>query len=198
MPELIQPEDPVKNQLVCCQCIPLRWRKLEQALNDAQILSMQSDNAKLMEVLVGSEDAAWDADQANDKEAMKEMRKLDAKLNLLMGWMGRMLLQQMHVPGPQDISLSTQGLKFHLTKNQDRADSLRENDNLYMEMFLEPRYPQAFITLANVFRIDNTSLGTDVTVGFKQLSEQNQQWLDRYVFQLHRRQVAMSRKQSPL
>ena len=190
------PEDPIKHQLVCCQCIPMRLRKLERPLSDAQLLYMHSDNAKLMEVLVGSEDAAWDSEQAMDKDTMKEIRKLDAKLNLLMGWMGNLLLQQMNLPQAQNVSLSTQGLQFLMTKNSGSDDLLRENDNLYMELFLEPRYPQAFTALAKVFRIDNTSLGADVTVKFKELSEQNQQWLDRYVFQLHRRQVALSRKQS--
>jgi len=199
MPESIHPEDPIKNKLVYCQCIPVRWRKLEQELSDTQLLSMHSDNAKLMEVLVGSEDAAWDAEPAAiDKDAMKEIRKLDAKLNLLMGWMGSMLLQQMNVPQPQTVSLSTQGLQFHLSKDREGADLLCENDNLYMELFLEPRYPQAFTTLVKVFQVDSTSQGMDVTVRFIQLSEQNQQWLDRYVFQSHRRQVALSRKQSLL
>ena len=71
---------------------------------------------------------------------------------------------------------------------------LRENDNLYLEMFLESRYPQAFITLAKVIQIKPQAEGDEVLVRFADLSEQNQQWLDKYVFQLHRRQVALSRK----
>jgi c-di-GMP-binding flagellar brake protein YcgR len=100
------------------------------------------------------------------------------------------MLQQQAVPSPKTVCLSSLGLQFPC----DDAKDLRENDNLYLEMFLESRYPQAFITLAKVIQIKPQAEGDEVLVRFADLSEQNQQWLDKYVFQLHRRQVALSRK----
>jgi hypothetical protein len=182
-------EDPLRDHLVCCPQLSLRWRKLSQPLSDAEYFRIHNDNIKLMEVLVSGEDAG-DVESAMDKDSMKEIKKLDAKLNLLMVWIGQMMLQQQAVPSPKTVCLSSLGLQFPC----DDAKDLRENDNLYLEMFLESRYPQAFITLAKVIQIKPQAEGDEVLVRFADLSEQNQQWLDKYVFQLHRRQVALSRK----
>jgi hypothetical protein len=184
-------EDPLRDHLVCCTQISLRWRKLNQPLSDGQYYSFQNDNIKLMEVIVSGEDAG-DVETSLDKDSMKEIKKLDAKLNLLMGWIGQMMLQQQTVPPPQTVCLSSSGLQFPWGDAKDLA----ENDNLYLEMFLESHYPQAFVTLAKVIQIKPQPEGDEVLVRFWDLSEQNQQWLDKYVFQLHRRQVALSRKQS--
>jgi hypothetical protein len=184
-------EDPFKDHLVCYQQISLRWRKLNEPLSDGQYFRIQNDNIKLLEVLVSGEDVG-DAEQSMDKDSMKEVKKLDAKLNLLMGWIGQMLLQQQAVPPPQTICLSSIGLQFSC----DDVKELAENDNLYLEMFLESRYPQAFVTVAKVIQVKSRDGGDEVLVRFEDLSEQNQQWLDKYVFQLHRRQVALSRKQT--
>ena len=181
-------DDPLEDHLVCSQPISLRWHKLHQSLSDAQCLRIQNDNIKLMEVLVSGDEG--DLEQAADKEYAKEIKRLDAKLNLLMGWVGQILLQQQAVPTPQSVRLSSGGLQFFC----DDVEGLCENDNLYLEMFLESRYPQAFVTVAKVIQIKPQAGNNEVLVRFQELSEQNQQWLDKYVFQLHRRQVAFSKK----
>ena len=89
-------EDPIKDHVVCYQQIPVRWYRLEQPLSDSEKFIIQNDNAKLMEVLVGSEDSR-DTEASIDKESMKEIKKLDAKLNLLMGWIGEFLKQQQSI-----------------------------------------------------------------------------------------------------
>ncbi len=184
-------EDPLKDHLVCHHQISLRWHKLDQPLSNGQYFRIQNDNRKLMEVIVSSEDIG-DLEQAADKESAKEVKRLDAKLNLLMGWVGQMLLQQQAVPPPQTVSLSSVGLQFPCNDTK----GLAENDNLYLEMFFETRYPQPFVTVAKVIQVKSQTGGDEVLVRFLDLSEQNQQWLDKYVFQLHRRQVALTRKQT--
>ena len=184
-------DHPIKDHLVCYQQISLRWRKLEQPLADGQLFRLQNENTKLMEVLVSSDDVG-DLEPPAEKESVNEIKRLDAKLNLLMGWIGQMLLQQQALPDPQTICLSPAGLQF--SSNEDKV--LGENDNLYIEMFLEPRYPQAFVTVAKVVQVISREEGDEVLVRFQNLNELNQHWLDKYVFQLHRRQVALARKQN--
>ena len=185
-------DDPIKDNLVCRQEIPLRWRKQEQPLGDGPWMMIHSENVKLMEVLVSGEDAA-DLEQQRDREVFKEIRKLDAKLNLMMSWMGRILWQQQEMPSLQVVNLSAKGLQFYVNANKTEPQ-VAENDELFMELFLEPRYPQPFTTLAQVIQVIPQGGACEVSVRFIQLSEPNQQWLDKYVFRLHRRQVAMSRK----
>jgi len=193
MQEFTQQEfdHPIKDHLVCYQQISVRWRKLEHALNGGQLFRIQNDNIKLLEVLVSSEDIG-DIEPPTEKEFNIEIKRLDAKLNLLMGWIGQMLLQQQAVPSPQTVCLSPKGLQFP----SDDAKNLAENDNLYIELFLEPRYPQAFVVEAKVVEVNTGVDGDEVLVRFQHLSEQNQQWFDKYVFQLHRRQVALAKKQT--
>jgi hypothetical protein len=186
-------EDPIKDHLVCYQQIPLCWRRLDQALSDSEHFNIHNDNARLMEVLVGSEDVR-DIEATMDKDSMKEIKKLDAKLNLLMGWIGQLLQQQQHLPPAQMVCLSSRGLQFQ--SDDSNAGALREEDKLYIEMFLEPSYPQAFTAVSEVVKVNPQvpSPGVEIVARFTELSEQNQLWLDKYVFQLHRRQVALSRK----
>ena len=186
-------DDPIKDHLVCYQEIPVRWRRLDQPLSNGEKFILQNNNAKLMEVLVGSDDLR-DSEVMADKDAFKEIRKLDAKLNLLMGWIGQLLQQQQHLPPAQTVCLSSRGLQFQ--QDDSNAGALRENDYLCLEMFLEPSYPQAFSVVSEVTKVSTqpASPGVEIMVRFTELSEQNQLWLDKYVFQLHRRQVALSRK----
>jgi hypothetical protein len=184
-------DHPLKDHLVCSQQIALRWHKLDKPLSDAQWCRIQTDNNKLMEVLVSSEDVA-EMEQSTDKDSAKEIKKLDAKLNLLMAWIGQIILEKQALSPAQTVSLSAKGLQFH----SDDTGALSENDNLYMELFLEPHYPQAFIALATVVQIIPGIEENDVLVKFQDINEQNQSWLDKYVFQLHRRHVALARKQT--
>ena len=183
-------EDPIKDNLVCHQEISLRWHKVERVLSDSQLMALQNENLKLMEVLVSGEDAI-DIEQQRDREVFKEIRKLDAKLNLMMSWLGQILRHQQDVPQPQSVYITTKGLQFF------DNEVIAENDELFMELFLDPRYPQAFTTLAQVVHCNPQQQGQEVSVRFIHLDEQNQQWLDKYVFRLHRRQVAMARKNPP-
>jgi hypothetical protein len=186
-------DDPIKDHLVCYHQIPVRWRRLDQALSDGELFNIQSDNARLMEVLVGSEDIR-DIEASMDKDSMKEIKKLDAKLNLLMGWIGQILQQQQHLPAAQTVYLSSRGLRFQ--SDASNASALREKDSVCIEMYLDPSYPQAFIAVSEVVKVNPQapSPSAEIVARFTQLSEQNQLWLDKYVFQLHRRQVALSRK----
>jgi hypothetical protein len=211
-------EDPMKDSLVCHQEIPIRWRILDHAISDGEWMTIHNDNIKLMEVLINGDDTV-DIEQQRDKEVFKEIRKLDAKLNLMMSWLGRILWQEQEMPALQTVSLSAKGMLFHngawnhrskdalpnrgANELNDRFNNLTktpviaENDELFMELFLEPRYPHPFTTLAKVFHVDSQNNGQELLVRFIHMSEQNQQWLDKYVFRLHRRQVAMARKNPP-
>jgi hypothetical protein len=186
-------DDPIKDHLVCYQLIPVRWRRQDQALSESELFNIHNENARLMEVLVGGEDIR-DIEASMDKDSLKEMKKLDAKLNLLMGWIGQLLQQQLHLPPAQTVCLSACGLQFQ--SDDSNAGALREDDNLCIEMFLDPSYPQAFTAVSEVVKVNPQapSPGVEIVARFTQLSEQNQIWLDKYVFQLHRRQVALSRK----
>ena len=184
-------EDPIKDKLVCYQQIPLRWRKLDQPLSEGQWFCQQSDNVKLMEVLVSSDDVG-DLESSGDKDSIKEIKRLDAKVNLLMGWIGQFLMPQQALPAAQTVCLSSTGLQFH--SDEQQANEVLENDNLCIELFLEPRYPQAFTTAATVVHVTAQPQSLEIVVRFTDINEQNQHWLDKYVFQLHRRQVALSRK----
>lgn len=201
-------EDPIKDQLVCRQQIRLRWRKLDQPLSDSQLQLVHADNLRLMEVLVSGEESL-DSEQQRDKEVFKELRKLDAKLNLMMSWLGQFMWQQQSMPELQSVSLSSKGLLFHggiqnyifnsaddhgNNQNKSKNISVCENDVLFMELFLEPRYPHPFTTVSKVVNVNSLSSGQELSVKFIFVSEQNQQWLDKYIFRLHRRQVASARK----
>jgi len=192
-------EDPFKDELHCRQEIPLRWNKMTHSLSDDQWMLIQNDNFRLMEVLIGGEDTL-DPEQMRDREVFKEIRKLDAKLNLLMSWLGRIMWQQQETPSMQPISLSANGLRFYNDFQKNNGDvknvELAENDELFMELFLEPRYPQPFTTLAKVVHINLQNARQELSVQFVHMNEQNRQLLDKYVFRLHRRQVALTRKKN--
>lgn len=180
-------KDPLKESLVCYQQIPLRWHKLETPLSDAQWSAIRNDNMKLMEVLVGAEDTG-DAEQKLDKDTHKEIRRLDAKLNLMMAWLGQLIRQQQNLPQPQAVALSAQGLQF------ESDAPLMKNDDLLVELYLEAHYPQAFIAMAKVLDLKPLEKGYELTASFIHLSEQDQQWLHKFVFRIHRRQIALARQ----
>lgn len=183
---------PLKDTLVCYQDMPFRWRKLDSAPGEAELLRIYSDNQRLMEVILSCDDTPLDSEQAMDKDGAKEIKRLEAKINLLLGWVGMVLQQQQQLPPSQEIVLSANGLKFFT----DAQLSL--NDQLMVELFIEPHYPQAFVVPATVIEVNSDNAGDtevkNVMVRFADASEMNQQWLDKYVFRLHRRQVAFSRK----
>ncbi len=106
------------------------------------------------------------------------------------------MLQQMSAGALRGVCLSAQGLQFQSGFPGDSPAPVSVNDDLFIELFLEPRYPQAFTAGAKVVRVDARTQFADVTARFTHMSELNQQWLEKYVFQWHRRQIALSRKQA--
>ena len=155
-------------------------------------MHIHDDNQKLMEVVLGHEDLHVDAEQFENKELYKEFKKLDAKLNLVMNWLGRSLAHQQGIPQAQHISLSAKGIKFNIDK------VLAVNDDLFIELFIEPNYPQPYITVGKVVSVQSQGGSSEVVVSFGEFEDLEKQWLDKYVFRIHRREIAMARKRKQM
>jgi len=170
--------------------ISFRWHRLSSPIASSNVEVDELSNEKLLEVLVTLDEAHFEPEQQSDKEIVKEIKRLDAKLNLLLIWLGNSLIKQGGLPQRQNVSISSKCISF------ETNEKLALHEELFMELFFDPLYPQAFSAKGEVVSVEALGQNYKVQLVFKDLRSHIQDLLGRYIFKLHRKEVALSRKLS--
>lgn len=180
----------MQDVLVLSAELPLRWQILESLPSPSEITAINKNNEKFLEVILSSDEIFIDADQQSNKEIWHELKKLDAKMNMLMEWVGGLILQQQGIQKRHPIELSARGVDFSC------EGGFNSGDLVSLEVFLEENYPQALNLIGRVMSSENTPQSNQVRIEFIEINSHVQGLLEKYIFRIHRRSIAQSRKSS--
>jgi hypothetical protein len=175
--------------------LPLRWSRRDprRAPDDAFAASR---NAELLQysAIMDDRTAQRPADEADEHTC--EFQVLEAKLNLLLGLVTQLLSHHVELPEKRPVRLSSRWLEWAEEPGSEWPLDARlpaVGEHLTIELFVRPELPYPLVLDAEVQHLQEHEHGTLVrtllTIGTQEL----QDFLDRLIFQHHRKSVAARR-----
>jgi hypothetical protein len=180
---------PFGENLVFEDRIPLAWREIERTPPAAQILRTHEANERVLRCLATLDE--YHTDSAEEEylhgHGAHDLTRVEFKLNLLLDMMARILVHHMSVPEPVPVRIGATSIQWE----SEQAPSL--GHYVGIDVYLNQKYPSP-VTLFGVVRAVQPEDGTyRVDVGYKDMSEAVQGWIEKLIFRQHRRLVAQAR-----
>jgi hypothetical protein len=169
--------------------LPLEWQPLGDAERHAVEVWMHT-NVVLLRALSTIEAQPPLSDYENEPGSPtgRMLERLEAKVDLALALMGRLLSQEQPAPWPTPLTLSARAVEW-------QADALPPAGSpVLITLHISPRLPQP-LRLAAI--VKHSGQGSAKAV-FTHLGEEMQDWLERTVFRQHRRHIQarhLARKQ---
>jgi hypothetical protein len=163
--------------------LPLEWQPLKPA-SPATIHEWMHTNAVILRALAGMENLVEDKDYEAAGASGKILERVEAKLDLALSLLARLLASREGAPEEQPVVVSADGLEWRTatppTLHQDILISLHLNSNL----------PQPLLLPAKVILVEGSVPANRVQARFQHLSDEAREWLERTVFRHHRRNIS--------
>ena len=183
-------DDPFAGTFVYRCSVPMSLESIAGPIDTELVHYQNRANEILLDVLTTTPLSHLKQEEA-DGELKQYLVQLDSKLNLLLHWMGRMLSQQRQLPDKREIEINACAIKFSLTGQY----SISLQDYCRLQLFLDDNYLEPLILYAQIIDILDISNDKVITARFLGCEEIVADMLERYIFKLHRHDVAKSKKQ---
>jgi len=159
--------------------LPVRWR----TDSPGELAALRQANEETLRVILSLDDHHVELPEEST-ELAQEFQRLEAKLNLILELMSKVLARQFDLPPPAPLRLGAQSLEW------EAAASPAAGSRGWLEVYLCPRYPQPLYIPAV---IENATPARTRAV-FVEPGEAVQDLLETLIFRHHRRQVAAARR----
>ena len=183
-------DNPLIDLPVLESMMPIQWRWLDSPLTNHDKINLQQKNKQLLAVLLGLNQPSNELEE--DLESHKqELRNLQFKMDLMLSWLGQLLLQNHKLPEARLVKLSSRGIQVSLPE-------VIEVDSLWvLECFIESDFPQALSFVGRVSEVLPTSTSNFVILfNFQDIGGEVSDQLDKYIFRQHRRLIAHQKSKS--
>jgi hypothetical protein len=168
--------------------LPVDWQVLTELPSAGEQHRLDRANEELLRALLLRDEAPQDSDEMEEGGGMEHFRRLEAKLDLLLGLFTEMLSTQGGLPLQHDLLLGTRGLC--ISARAEDITSLNEGMLLKIRLYLDAQLPRPLEIYGYL-----TAMQVDgFTVSFYPLQERVQDLLDKYVFRQHRRAIAQRKR----
>lgn len=167
--------------------LPLTWRPLA----DSALAADERNHINLEQLRVISSLDDYYAPALDLEEASgisQEFQRLDAKLNVVMQMLGRLLVRDVALPSATQVVLQLDRLHWQL---QDGTQP-RVGEKVEIEVYLKRNFPFALMFAGEVVVSAEGWASAVIAADHNELSE----LMGKYVFRAHRRQIAQHRKPS--
>jgi len=186
---------PFKDVLYYEDELPIRWKGINWPVTPNYLDAINRENELLLQVLLSSDETLPEKEE-EIPEAKTELRHLDTKINLLLNWVGNLMMQASPLPESQRIRISAFGIAFNSTP------LLTPGEYLLVEWFPDHHYPQALKLFVHVLEYmvdtDNIEQRADQPANtiaeFVGGSEHVQDLISKYIFRHHRRGIAQQKR----
>lgn len=162
--------------------MPVAWQ-VGAPPSAAILLEWMHTDTVVLHALAGmeSQPSSHDTEFGNDIE--KKLDRVEAKLDLALNMLCRLLAQ--HTPKPETcpVTLSASTIEWISSATPPAKGSI------VISLFIDPRLPQPLLLPANVRESGAAAGGTRIVADFTHLSEEVQENLERAVFRNHRRHI---------
>jgi len=172
--------------LVYEDTVPLAWRPVPD-LQGLHAVRIQNANEEFLRVVSALEGQPPEGDETNE-EVLRELQRLDAKIDLLLELVGKVLTAHTAMPESVPIRLSGASIEW-TTTHAPEAES-----DVLIEVFLRPSLPQPLTMPARIVSVDAVGAGFKVVGVLGELCDPLQEWIERMIFRQHRRRVADARR----
>lgn len=166
--------------------LPLAWRP--DAGSGLRHSGGADGSALTLQSLLNAGESAHKEAVEESAEVMKEITRLDAKLNLLLELVGDLLVSIQPLPGPVPVHLTARAVTW--VARQSSSPGTRGEVHIY----LNPELPRPVCLPGTVREALPVSDGTRMVVEFDPMPAGLDDLLEKFVFQWHRRQVADRRR----
>lgn len=173
--------------------VPLGWRILQQLPGSSEQLHLAHQNCQILQALLSMDSMIHDADDEPDHIA-HELVRLDNKLNLLLGMVGKLLGQVVQMPEPVAACIGGQGLQFGLTAEQAESVTAHPGQLVMLEIYLNPQLPGALNLCAELSLKRGPGGAPTGLASYRQMDPNVLELMEKYIFRQHRRAVALAKK----
>lgn len=180
--------DSLGEGLICETYLSLRWHARSVAELPMADARQSEANAEFLRILAVLEERR--SEHAEDStEPVHEFRRLESKLDLVLGMVGKILARQLDLPAPVPVRLGAASIEWQGSP----APALGEP--VCIELYLLPDHPCPLFLDGVVESVRTAPEGSSwVRVRFDPLSEAVRDGLERIIFRHHRRFIAKSRR----
>jgi hypothetical protein len=165
--------------------LPLSWSVLTQ-FQPAQAEQWQHNAVTLLRALAVFETPIVEADRDLSSVSGKTMERLEAKLDLVLSMIVRLVQQQDDLPPPRPVILHSNSLEW-TDANVPEPEQL-----ILLSLHLSPHLPQALLIPATVRTVERLDNCARMKADFTHLSQELEEWLERTLFRFHRRSIQLS------
>lgn len=158
--------------------LPLKWRNIEDIDN-----YHAPSNHRFMAILPALEEP--DAHVADGNPPNADYARLETKLDLILELLGEVFQQKKPMPANVPFQLSARGIVWL----SDAAPAV--NSNIELQLYLSTQLFVPLYLSAQVVHVEDVGSTQRIQASFLPMEEALQEWLEKYIFRQHRREVAL-------
>ncbi len=167
--------------------LPIAWEPLPPNANAPGQASGQLANEELLDSLLILDDSVTEPEEDAQQE---HWRRVEVKLDLVLGLLGEMLAGQGGLPALHPVRLGGDVLCIDGISDQSLPAA---GDWLRVQLYLIPRIPRPLVVAAEVLPSEASNR---LLLRLTGLPETTRDLLERFVFRQHRRAIAQARSLS--
>jgi len=140
-------------------------------------------NNTLLDIILASVEPVHEPEES-DEVLLRQLRLTDAKIELTLTWLSRLIANQNSIPLPKSIELNTIGIRF------ESEQSINMNDLLQLQLYIDPQLAEPIKLQSYVVFIE----GKTITANFCEMDLEVKEKLDKYIFREHRRCIVAEKQ----
>ena len=165
--------------------LPLSLTTIEQFPSDSEYVTFNSVNENLLKANL----ILHDSPELDDHDDISlELRRQDMKISLLLELVGELLRQHQLVPEAQKLKLTSSSIECSM------PDALKHNlvkgSKVSINLYISSSTPKPLKLFGELIEVSTDQ--KIVGINFKGLTQTVQDWMEKTIFQHHRRTVAQS------
>lgn len=160
----------------------VEWQSVSQLTREVMDEWARS-NVALLRALATIEGASVENDSEPAAPVNRAIERLEAKVDLALKLLNKVLEQQRQIPEKSPATLSASMLRWN-TINPPTSQ-----ETVVLSVHLSDKLPQPLMLPATITGIVGAANGMEVTATFVEPDEELTEWLERTIFRYHRRAI---------
>lgn len=166
----------------------VEWQSVSQLTRELMDEWARS-NVALLRALATIEGAAAETDNEPVAPGNRAIERLEAKIDLALKLLNKLLEQQRQLPEKGPATLSASMMRW-ITTNPPNSQ-----ETVVLFVHLSEKLPEPLILPATITEITSAANGVEVTATFVEPDEELTEWLERTIFRYHRRAIQSRQSQ---
>lgn len=163
--------------------LPLSWSPITRPIPVFTLDEWMHTNVAILHALSTMETVPTDKENELGTVAAKAIERLEAKIDLSLNLLARVLSQNIDYPDSVPVRLSAHGIEWV------SSEAPAPGAEIALSLYLSHKIPQQLVFPAKVTHTETTSGGQRTRAEFLDLNEDMKDWLERTVFRYHRRAI---------